>query len=115
MLLSCSKPTTAAGELAQSLDGYFRGQFPADEPGGAVLVGKRGRVVFARGYGLADLKTRQPISTQTLFNLGSITKTFVANAVLVLQEQGKLSVEDGLLKYFPGFKNKDIASQVKLN
>jgi CubicO group peptidase (beta-lactamase class C family) len=114
LLASCSKPTTAAGDLAQSLDGYFRGQFPPDEPGGAVLVAKRDRVVFARGYGLADLKTRQPISTQTLFNLGSITKTFVANAILLLQEQGKLSVEDNLLTYFPGFKHKDIASQVKL-
>ncbi len=113
-MLSCSKSTTAADDLAQSLDGYFRGQFPADEPGGAVLVSKRDRVVFARGYGLADLKTRQPISTQTLFNLGSITKTFVANAVLLLQEQGKLSVEDNLLTYFPGFKSKAIASQVKL-
>ena len=114
MLFACSKTTTPGGDLAQSLDGYFRGQFPADEPDGAVLVGKRDRVVFARGYGLADLKTRQPISTKTLFNLGSITKTFVANAVLLLQEQGKLSVEDNLLTYFSGFKSKAIASQVKL-
>ena len=117
-LPACSTKTTTAIDraqsLAQSLDRYFTGQFPADEPGGAVLVEKRDHVVFARGYGLADLKTRQPISTRTLFNLGSITKTFVASAVLQLQEQGKLSVEDNLLTYFPGFKRKDIASRVKL-
>jgi CubicO group peptidase (beta-lactamase class C family) len=49
-----------------------------------------------------------------LFNLGSISKTFVSNAILMLQEQGKLSVEDPLIKYFPGFKNKTIAQKVKI-
>ena len=101
-------------DLAASLDDYFARQFPADEPGGAVLVQKRERVVFAHGYGLADLKTREPVTTRTLFNLGSISKTFVANAILVLQEQGRLSVEDPLLRYFPGFKSHDIASRVQL-
>jgi CubicO group peptidase (beta-lactamase class C family) len=59
-------------------------------------------------------RTREPASTRTLFNVGSITKTFVASAILMLQEQGKLSVEDNLLGYFPGFKHKDIAARVQI-
>lgn len=100
--------------LSTALDAYFSSVFPAGGPGGAVLVMKHERVVFQRGYGIADLKTHEPVSSRTLFNLGSISKTFVANAILMLQEQGKLSVEDDLWKYFPGFKSKDIASRVKL-
>ena len=48
-------------------------------PGGAVLVTKDRRVVFSGAYGLADLGTREPITTRTLFNLGSVSKTFVAS------------------------------------
>jgi CubicO group peptidase (beta-lactamase class C family) len=70
--------------------------------------------VFSGAYGIADLKSQNPITTQTLFNLGSISKTFVANAILMLQEQGKLSVEDDLLKYFPSFENQTIARKVKI-
>lgn len=109
-----SAPLPAGRELAAALDRYFAGQLPADEPGGAVLLMKHERIVFTRGYGLADLKTREPASTRTLFNVGSITKTFVASAILLLQEQGKLSVEDNLLGYFPDFKRKDIAARVQI-
>jgi CubicO group peptidase (beta-lactamase class C family) len=96
------------------LDAYFRAQFRPDEPGIAVLVAKGGRVVFAEGYGLADLGTREKITTRTLFNLGSLSKTFVASAILILQEHGKLSVDDPLSKYFPGFKRPELAAQVTL-
>lgn len=99
---------------AAAIDDYLASHFPAHEPGLAVLIMKRGSVVFEHGYGLADLTTRTRISPTTLFNIGSISKTFVANAILILQEEGKLSVEDDLLKYFPDFKNKSIASRVKL-
>jgi len=67
-------------------------------------------VVFARGYGLADLGTREPVTTHTLFNVGSITKTFVAGAILILAEEGKLSLDDDLQKYFPQFKHPEIAA-----
>src|SRR5204863_2815075 len=96
------------------LNDYFSQQFPANEPGGAVLIMKGDSVVFAKGFGIADIHSKEPITTKTLFNLGSISKTFVANAILILQEQGKLSVEDSLIKYFPDFKNKALAKKIKL-
>src|ERR1041384_7494949 len=107
-------PPPASSGFATALDRFFASEFHADEPGGATLVMKGDRVVFSHGYGLADLKTRQPVSTRTLFDVASVTKPFVASAILMLQEQGKLSVGDNLLTYFPGFKNKDIAARVQL-
>lgn len=96
------------------IDSALQQQFEPDAPGGAVLIMKGDSIVFSKGYGLADLKTKAPVTTKTLFNLGSISKTFVANAILILQEQGKLSVEDSLQRYFPSFKNKSIAANVKI-
>lgn len=113
LLISCSSKENKKS-LTQRLDSFFQQRFDADSPGGAVLVMKGDSVIFKKGYGLADLKTREPITAKTLFNLGSISKTFVANAILILQERGKLSIEDSLYKYFPDFKNKAIAQKVKI-
>jgi CubicO group peptidase (beta-lactamase class C family) len=96
------------------LDTYFSCVFDADETGGAITVIRHDSVLFESGYGLADLTTKEPITPNTLFNLGSVSKTFVANAILLLEEKGMLSSEDHLLKYFPGFKNKYLAEKVKI-
>jgi CubicO group peptidase (beta-lactamase class C family) len=97
-----------------AIDRFASSYFPANEPGGAIVIMKHDSIIFSKGYGVADLTTHKPITPKTLFNLGSLSKTFVANAILILQEQGKLSVEDSLLKYFPDFKNKTIAAKVKI-
>lgn len=113
LISSCTSHDSVTG-FVNALDDHMRQHLPDNQPGGAVLVMKDSTVIFSKGYGLADLGTREPITPETLFNLGSISKTFVSNAILILQEQGKLSVEDSLLKYFPDFKNKDIARKVKI-
>ena len=92
--------------LATELDNFFSQEFNPHEPGGAVLVMINDSIVFSKGYGLADLETREPITSKTLFNLGSISKTFVANGILLLAEQGKLTLEDSIIKYFPEFRDK---------
>ncbi|HXJ99446.1 MAG TPA: serine hydrolase domain-containing protein, partial [Gelidibacter sp.] len=107
-----TKQTTSPD--ANQLDAYFSSQMPADEPGGAILIMKGDSIIFSKGYGLADLKTKSKIDENTLFNIGSISKTFVSNAILMLQDEGKLSVEDNMSKYFNNFKNKEIAEKVKI-
>jgi CubicO group peptidase (beta-lactamase class C family) len=113
LLISCSDTREQKSWPAQ-LDQYFQEALPASEPGGAILIMKDDSVVFSEGYGLADLGTGDSITTKTLFNLGSISKTFVGTAILQLQEQGKLSVEDSLLKYFPEFLDPEIAKKVRI-
>jgi CubicO group peptidase (beta-lactamase class C family) len=111
VMVSCSKP---APRLADRLDSLFNAQVKPNGPGVAALVSVGDSVVFSKSYGVADLKTKDAINDKTLFNLGSISKTFVANGILMLRDEGKLSLEDSLIKYFPEFKNKDIARKVKI-
>jgi len=72
-------------------------------PGMAVLVARDGKVVYQGGFGLADLETKTPVTPETKFRIGSVTKQFTAAAILRLADDGKLSLADSLKKFFPGF------------
>jgi CubicO group peptidase (beta-lactamase class C family) len=68
---------------------------------GAVLVAQDGRVVLEQGYGLADREKGLPVTPNTVFSIGSLTKQFTAAAILSLEERKRLSTRDRLDKYFP--------------
>jgi CubicO group peptidase (beta-lactamase class C family) len=105
-----NKPT-----FEEKVDALYSESFTADKPGGAVLIMKGEKVIFSKGYGLADLETKEKITTKTLFNTGSISKTFVSNVILDLAREGKLSLNDSIQKYFPDFKNPELAKKVKIH
>lgn len=108
----CSNPSAS---FLKELDAYCRSHYSATEPGVALLVAQPGKkLLFAKGYGLADLKTRAPITPRTLFNLGSVTKTMVGLGILRLAQEQKLSLEDPLLKYFPQFQHPEIVEAIQL-
>ena len=67
-----------------------------------MLVARGPEVLFAKGYGLANVELGAPNTPQTKFRLGSITKQFTAVAILILREQGKLSVDDLVSKHVDG-------------
>ena len=71
--------------------------------GAAVAVLRDGKLVFARGYGRANLELGSPVNARTVFRIGSLTKQFTAAGVLLLAEQGKLKVDDKLSLYLPNF------------
>lgn len=112
--VGCGSRHDERAALRTSLDSLFQSTLSTDGPGGAVLVAQGDSILFSRGYGKADLGTGEPITTHTLFNLGSISKTFVAYGILMLQEEGALNVNDSLTKYFPNFKNKSLSDKVKI-
>ena len=68
---------------------------------GSVLVSKGGAVLLRKGYGMADRENGVAYDADTVFDVGSITKQFTAGAILKLEMQGKLHVEDTIAKYFP--------------
>ncbi len=70
-------------------------------PGCAVAVMKDGRIVHKRGYGMADLDRGEKITPATVFHVGSISKQFTAAAVLMLEHEGKLSLDDAVKTYVP--------------
>jgi CubicO group peptidase (beta-lactamase class C family) len=69
----------------------------------AVGIAEKGQIRLAAGYGVADLESGTPVTERTVFRIGSVTKEFTAAAVLLLAERGKLSIDDPIQKYFPGF------------
>lgn len=87
------------GKLAGDIDQYLLSQ-EREGASGAFLVAKDGEIILSKGYGQADRKNNVPVTTDTVFDIGSITKQFTAAAILKLEMQGKLSVTDGIAKFF---------------
>ena len=87
----------------KSLDSLFLHYYPSDEPGAAISILLNGKAVFQRGFGLAEIGNKLPISTATVFNIGSLTKQFTAYCILKLASEKRLSLNDNLLKFFPQF------------
>jgi D-alanyl-D-alanine carboxypeptidase len=85
------------------IDSLMSSIYPNDKPGAAVAIVKNGKVMFTKGYGIADLGTNTPITPSTNFNICSMTKQFTAYGILQLQSRKKMSVDDPLTKYFPNF------------
>ena len=75
--------------------------------GVSVLVSKNGEIMYEKGFGYADIGNKVPVTTDTKFRIGSITKQFIASAILKLQEEGKISVTDKLSKFVPDFPRGD--------
>jgi CubicO group peptidase (beta-lactamase class C family) len=85
------------------LDAIAASHYPANEPGAAILVTKNGEVLLRKGYGMADLEQGIPLTPEMVFRIGSVTKQFTAAAILLLEQEGKLSVTDDLRKYLPEY------------
>ena len=92
-------------ETERRLDEVFGAVYnnPA-EPGAAVLIMQGNDTVYSRCFGLADMETKEPVSFATNFCIASVSKQFSAVALLQLAEQGVLSLEDPLSKFFPEFQ-----------
>jgi CubicO group peptidase (beta-lactamase class C family) len=73
-------------------------------PGAAVAASRHGAVVYARGFGAADLDAGLPDGPETIFGVASVTKSFTAAAIMRLADDGRLSVEDPVVEYLPEFR-----------
>jgi D-alanyl-D-alanine carboxypeptidase len=70
-------------------------------PGIAVAVSRGGRIVYAKGFGYADIENKVAVTPASVFQIGSVTKQFTAAAILQLVDQGKLALTDPLTKFYP--------------
>ncbi len=91
----------------QLLEQYMKAQTDVRDFSGAVLVMKQNKVLLRKGYGMADREWKVPNVPESKFRIGSVTKQFTAACILQLAEAGKLSLDDKLGKYFPGFPKGD--------
>jgi len=79
-------------------------------PSASVAIVRDGKIVYLHAYGLANLETKTPAQPTMRYSIGSISKQFTAAAILLLQEQGKLSVDDKVSKWVPGLTDGDKVS-----
>jgi CubicO group peptidase (beta-lactamase class C family) len=86
---------------AMRVDSILAATYQADGPGAAVAVVQDGRIVLERAYGRAHLEHDVPITPATIFHVASVSKQFATFAVLLLEQQGKLSLDDDIRKHLP--------------
>ena len=102
--LAISAPASAVDDnFAARAEALIETTYPAGKPGAAVIVTEGGKVVYVGGSGMADMDKGLPITAETVFRLGSITKQFSAAVILQLVAEGKLSLDDPLSKFVPGY------------
>src|SRR5262245_37286028 len=94
----CAAQTPLESEINTRLEKLTK----EERPGMAVLVARDGKIVFQSGFGFADLEKKTPVTPETKFRIGSVSKQFTAAAILRLAEDGKLALSDKLEKFFPG-------------
>lgn len=104
-------------DLAASIDKAASAAVAAGEsPGLQVAVIKDGKPVLVKSYGSANLEQSVPVSNISVFRIGSVTKQFTAVALLLLAEEGKVSFQDKLSKYYPNFpRGNDISLEQMLH
>jgi CubicO group peptidase (beta-lactamase class C family) len=90
---------------AKKIDSLFKQWDNKKSPGCAIGIIRNDSLIFAKGYGMANLENNIPINTQTVFEMGSVSKQFTAYAILLLAHQGKLSINDDINKYLPWLPN----------
>src|ERR1700722_4531839 len=90
-----------AGPADPRVDRIFASWDRPSSPGCALAVVRRGATVYARGYGSANLELNVPITPQTVFDIGSVSKQFTAMSIVLLAEDGKLSLDDDIRKFIP--------------
>ena len=103
-----ASPLQAQPAPLRGLDAYVEQAMKAWEvPGLALAVVRGDSVIYARGYGVADLVTGTPVDENTLFAIASTSKAFTAAALGLLVDEGKLSWDDPVTKHLPGFQLAD--------
>lgn len=100
-----SASTSAPQNLEQVIRQTFAKWDRPNSPGCALGVMREGRLIYARGFGMANLDHGIPIRPSTVFHVASVSKHFTVTAILLLMEQGKLSLDDPVARYLPEMPN----------
>jgi CubicO group peptidase (beta-lactamase class C family) len=98
---SLTHAQTLSPDVAAQVDKVFEKWNRTDTPGCALGVYKDGQIVYKHGYGMANLNDDVTITPETVFHVASMSKQFTAASILLLAQQGKLSLDDDVHKYIP--------------
>ncbi len=97
--------TNAQNPIPQqkSIDSIFANWNFSETPGASLGIIKNGELIYSKGYGSANLEYNIPNTSHTVFRIASTSKQFTAACIILLSQQGKLSLDDNLTKFFPSF------------
>ena len=100
LLLVFSTCAIAQNSIESKVDAYIKSEMEKQKiPGVALAVVRDGKIILAKGYGLANVEHQIPVKPETIFQSGSMGKQFTATAVMMLMEDGKLNLDDKIAKY----------------
>jgi CubicO group peptidase (beta-lactamase class C family) len=115
LLVALAAQTSAlAQDKAARIDEYMTRANKFRQFNGSVLVAENGKVIYKKGFGLANMEWNVPNETDTKFRLASITKQFTATLIMQLVEQGKLKLDGKLSEYLPDYR-KDVGDKVTIH
>lgn len=103
----------AQADFARAAATIVDAAYPAAGPGAAIVVTRDGQPLYAAGRGLAELDPTRAITPDTTFRLGSITKQFTAAVILQLVDEGRVSLDDPLSRFLPGFAEPSASATVR--
>jgi len=107
LLLSLIAPAFAQNsvspDMAKKIDSLFKQWDKPNTPGFAVGIVRNDSLIYAKGYGMANLEYNIPISPETIFHMASVSKQFTAYSIVLLARQGKLNLDDDIRKYLKWF------------
>jgi len=101
ILLLIFVSSAIADKKTDPVDKLFSQWDKKDTPGCALAVVKDGKIIYKKGYGLANLELYTPITPQSVFYIGSVSKQFVTMCIILLAKQKKLSFDDDIRSYVP--------------
>ncbi|MDQ3042871.1 MAG: serine hydrolase [Acidobacteriota bacterium] len=103
-----------AQDTAQKIDGLLKNYYDYGQFNGSVLVAEKGKVVYAKGFGMANMEWAIPNQPDTKFRIGSVTKQFTAALILQLVAEGKIKLDGKLSEYLPDYR-QDTGSKVTVH
>ena len=112
LVVICGCATNAKNSARHDVDGIMRA-YDGNVPGASVLVIRDGVPIVRRSYGLANLEEKTATTPATNYRLASVTKQFTASAILLLAQDGKLSIDDRVRKWLPSLPDTDDAITIR--
>lgn len=102
-------------QIAGQIDSFYRKRVKNDHFNGCVMVAKDGKPIYSAAFGYGNLTFKDTLTVQSSIQLASVSKTFTSTAILMLAEQGFLSLDDSVQKFFPDFPYQGITVDLLLS
>src|SRR6185503_3339421 len=103
--LSTAFSQTLASDTAKKIDSLFKTWDNNSSPGCAIGIVRNDSLIYAKGYGIANLEYGIPVTPETIFHMASVSKQFTAYSIVLLANQGRLQLDDDIHKYLPWFSD----------